>query len=160
MLPHRWTVTLLGSAFLALSTHPNLPATPPGTRIDTQIEVPAQSIKVTEVSILPDGREASIVHYVDASALSFQPPLDNQAIADGDGSSVPSTPDSPGGDASSGVSRATYYQTGGGYERATVYERDWIPSAGTWSAWRLISDHPSQCIPISKCLDVAMGSFV
>lgn len=159
MLAHRWAATLLSSAFLAFATIPNLPATPPGTRIDSPIQAPAHSIKVTEISILPDGREASTVHYVDASALSFQPPSGNQAIADGDGSSVPGTPDPPGGDTPSGVSRVTYYQTGGGYERTTVYERDWIPSAGTWSAWRLISDHLSQCIPISKCFGVVTNPF-
>lgn len=111
------------------------------------------AIRVTETSMLPDGKESSDVYYIDASAHSFRS-SSSSVIANGDGSLPPETPDPPPGNTPSGVSRVTYYQTGGGYERTTIYGRDWIPSTSRWSPWRMIEDRLSECVPATKCFGV------
>ncbi|HUD41155.1 MAG TPA: hypothetical protein VMR06_04075 [Dokdonella sp.] len=147
----RWLFALVVSALSGIGSASQVDAQPGGSS-GIQSKQAVGAIKVTEVSILPDGKESSETYYMDAAAHSFR--SSSSVVTNGDGSLPPETPDPPPGNTPSGVSRVTYHQTGGGYERTTIYGRDWIPSASRWSPWRMIEDRLSECVPTTKCFGV------
>lgn len=147
----RWLVALAVSASSGIgATSPVDAQSSGGSSFQSKQAVGA--IRVTETSILPDGKESSETYFIDASAHGIRP--SSSAATNGDSSLPLETPDPPPGHTPSGVSRVTYDQTGGGYERTTIYARDWIPSISRWSPWRMIEDRLSECVPTTKCFGV------